>query len=290
MAFCQHTEYGSQFLVKPKRHCLSWPRQSVNQDTWPVLTAWSECRGLVPLQEFMKNIAQVIAVGEEQYLFIVNWSKQWTAPRTFKGNELPWLHWVSQEKVPNVHGLNGALSLFTLKLALGLEPSVVLYHGTSLQGARGIFEKGFQVSTVHSCPRTYYKCDPPYTCCCKGMLGPGVYFAGLDKATSNCGRAAGDQGEPIGVLLQCSVVPRECKIVTPWSPEVCRCGCGSKFSDHLAHWYHGQLFNSIFLENGAGVKRFELCIRRPNFATALSYQQITWNDNREVVGKSGWFR
>jgi len=278
--------HNQQFLVKQKRHCLSWPRQEQKgtQEQWPVLTAWTECRELVPLQEFMTHVAQVIAVGVEQYLFIVKWSTKWP--------ELPWLQWITAEKVPYVHGLpNGdALSLTALKLALGVLPSLTLYHGTSVKGALSIINHGFRVSTVHACPRTYYKCQPPYICCCKGMLGPGVYFAELDKATSNCGRAAGTQGENVGAVLQCYVSPKETKIVTRWSPELCRCGCNSRYSDHLADWYHGQLFNSIFLENGAGVKRFELCIRRPNFATALSYQQITWNDNREVVGKSSWFK
>ena len=277
--------HNQQFLVKQKCHCLSWPRQQTTgaRETWPVLTAWTACRDLIPLQDFMTHIAQVIAVGKEQYLFIVNWSSKW--PR------LPWLQWITAEKVPYVHGLsnNGSsLSLLALKLALGLLPSLTLYHGTSVMGASSILENGFQVSTVHACPGTYYKCQPPYNCCCKGMLGPGVYFAELDKATSNCGRAAGTQGENVGAVLQCYVSPKETKIVTRWSPELCRCGCNSRYSDHLADWYHGQLFNSILLEDGAGVKRLELCVRRAKQAGAVAQQLVTWNDNREIIGKDPW--
>jgi len=273
---------GPEFQVKRKKTCLSWPRVEREAERFPVVTAWAGCKGVLTLQQFMKSVEQVVAIGPQpQYLFIVNWHGE---------DAVPGLDWVAPALVENIHGLNGALSVLALKLALGLSASYVLYHGTSLSRAKGVLRKGFKVSSVHSCPGTYYKCDPPYACCCKGMLGPGVYFAGLEKATSNCGRAAGDEHQHTGVVLQCVVEPRQCKVVTPWSPELCKCGCGSRYSDHVAHWYHGQLYNSVFLEDGAGVKRFELCTRRPHLATPTAQQHVRWNDNREVISNTSWFK
>lgn len=280
VALRQYKTDAWYFQVQQKPSCLSWPRHKRGVEKYPILTAWSAYRDVVSLEDFMKAIAQIVAVGVEQYFVVVNWSPDWECG--------PGLEWLSDNHLEHVHGLNDRLSLFTTKLALGVMPALKLYHGTSLAGASGIIKKGFRVSSVHKCPGTYYKCDPPYSCCCKGMLGPGVYFASLDKGTSNCGRAAGEQGQRVGVVLECLVEPRECKVVTPWSPELCQCRCGSTFSDHIAHWYHGQMFNSIFLDNGAGVKRFELCIRRPQQVTLVAMQEVTWNSNRTIQCKTKW--
>ncbi len=113
------------------------------------------------------------------------------------------------------------------------------------------------------------------------MLGPGVYLAEFEKARNNAGRVAG--AYQVASVLACDVEPGECKFVTPWSMELCKCGCNSLFSDHVASWYHEQLFDSIVLCDGAGVKRREFCVRRPKRVHVREEHFVKFNDQREVI-------
>lgn len=264
---------GFWFLVKRKPKYVTWPRYDMtNDDTYTVQTAAKVCESYFTLERFMQSVVQVVPTGEREWLFVVN------CPVVDIVN----YNWVHETRLHSVHGLPTKLPW--CQMALGMSTGYKLFHGTSREAASLILEQGFKSSAIHDCPGTYYKCDPPHACCCKGMLGPGVYLASFNKAASNAGRVTGPH--QYASVLECWVTAGEVKVVTPWSNEHCKCGCNSRYSDHTAFWYHEQLFDYIVLMDGAGVKRMELCVRRPGRVVASGEHLVKFNENRELVFNS----
>lgn len=266
---------GYWFLVKTRTQCVAWPR-GVIQDVYVVQSAARLLHEFMTLAEVMQSVVQCIPVASNEWMLVLSWPLS-TPLDTLSGKPFTWVH---ETSVSKVHGMTNKLPWFSL--ALGATRRIRLYHGTSKDAAAQIVQSGFKSSAIHSCTGTYYKCRPPYACCCKGMLGPGIYLAEFEKARNNAGRVAG--AYQVGSVVTCDVAPGECKFVTPWSTELCKCGCSSLFSDHVASWYHDQLFDSIVLCDGAGVKRREFCVRRPRRVRVQKEQHyVKFNDRREVI-------
>jgi hypothetical protein len=265
---------GYWFLVKQKKQCLAWPR-GVVVDRYLVQSAARSLQEFMTLEQVMQSVVQCIPVASNEWMMVLSWPVSLEAS-TVRGKPYQWVHEVS---VSQVHGMTNKLPWFSL--ALGTTRRIRLHHGTSTSAAAHIVQSGFKSSAFHRCTGTYYKCRPPYACCCKGMLGPGVYLAEFEKARNNAGRVAG--AYQVASVLACDVEPGECKFVTPWSMELCKCGCNSLFSDHVASWYHDQLFDSIVLCDGAGVKRREFCVRRPKRVHVREEHFVKFNDQREVI-------
>ncbi len=261
---------GYYFGVERKENCWVWPGHVITDKDGFSVCAASRCVPNLEMSSFMKSVVQCIIVASGEYLFIVN------CVPVVEECSLMWIH---ESETSTVRGMS--VSYPWLPLALGTSVRWKFYHGTSLSASQKIWSKGFKSNSFHSCSKTYYKCDPPFACCCKGMLGPGVYFAGFEKASSNAGRVSKPWQR--ASVLQCAVLLGECKFVTPYSLEVCNCGCATLHSDHVAHWYHEQLFDSIVLCQGAGVKREELCVRNPKRGKVVQQHFVKYNERRERV-------
>lgn len=272
VVFRQKREEGYHFMVKKRQACQAWPREwSVPEDVYPVVTAHRCSKGTMQLSTFMQSVIQVVPVAEDEFLFVVKWPDGM--------NVLPGHRWLYETRTFGVHGMS--IKYPFIELALGSTKFQTFFHGTTAEAADSISEKGFESNAFHGCSGTYYKCQPPFVCCCKGMLGPGVYCASFDKASANAGRVSG--AGVTGSVLECQVLTGECKFVTPLSKELCQCGCQSVGSDHVATWYHEQLFDSVFLCPGAGVKREELCVRRPKRIVPVKQWFVRYNEKRERV-------
>ena len=274
VAFREKRDNGYYFRVKQREHCLAWPREYITALDGYSVCAAARCAGSCSLELFMQSVVQCIVTAEDEYLFVVAWNDQMLdTTSTFV-----WVH----EQDKRMRGIHGMRKKYPwIQLALGVTVPWKFYHGTSLEAAERITEQGFSLSAFHSCPGVYYKCNPPAACCCKGMMGPGIYFACFEKASANAGRVSG--AGKLGVVLECSVSVGECKFVTPYSIEFCQCGCGSMHSDHVSYWYHEQLYDSVLLCSGSGVKREELCVRRPKRCSVKKLYYVKYNDNRERV-------
>lgn len=274
VAFRQKRENGYYFVVKQRERCVSWPREYIgSEDCFPVVTAARCALGAVSLTQFMQLVVQVIHVGESEFMVVVNW------PSSVLTEPLPDHVWCHESKVQHVHGMSVKYPGFAL--ALGTTRPVRMFHGTSMSAGKSIWSHGFESNAFHGCSGSYYKCCPPFACSCKGMLGPGIYTASFDKAAANAGRVSG--AHTLGMVLECQVLAGECKFVTPYSVEYCQCGCDSFHSDHVATWYHDQLFDSVMLCSGAGVKRQELCVRRPQRVQPVEQWYVKFNDRRERI-------
>ena len=270
VAFRQKREDGFYFMVKQRPRCMSWPRQFLSvEDVFPVVSAFRCAQGVMSLEQFMMAVVQLVHVADDEYLLVVNWDNQ-----LLDGHE-----WCYESKTKDVHGMS--VKYPCIKLALGTTRPWTFFHGTTMQAALSILDNGFESNAFHECSGTYYKCNPPFACSCKGMLGPGVYCASFEKAAANAGRVSGPFQK--GMVLECQVMPGECKFVTTYSSELCQCGCSSLYSDHVASWYHEQLYDSIFLCSKAGVKREELCVRRPNRIVPINQWVVKFNDKRERI-------
>lgn len=272
VAFRQKRDDGYHFLAQEGADCVSWPREIITLgDRYPVIAASRCAQGVLSLEQFMLAVIQVVHVTAQEFMLVVNWKKE---------HEMLAGHvWWHESKTNKVHGMSVKYPGF--QLALGITRPLTFFHGTSVVAGDSIWNRGFESNAFHNCSGTYYKCNPPFACSCKGMLGPGVYCASFDKAAANAGRVAG--AHQLGMVLECQVLAGECKFVTPFSVEYCQCGCRSFHSDHVATWYHDQLFDSILLCNGAGVKREEVCVRRPQRVKPVERWYVKFNDKRERI-------
>jgi hypothetical protein len=261
------------FMVKQRPRCVgSWPREFIQEgDGYSVVAAFKLAQGACGLADFLQSVVQCITIAPEEYLFVVNWM--------FTTEPLQNYKWVSEVQTNRVYGFS--IKWPWIQMALGSSNRWKLYHGTSMEAGTQIEASGFETHSFHSCSGSYYKCNPPHACSCKGMLGPGVYLATFEKASSNAGRVAGPN--KLAAVLECAVEVGECKLVTPYSSEFCHCGCSSLYSDHVASWYHEQLFDSILLCRGAGVKREEMCVRRPLRVSVRDVHHVAYNSDRERV-------
>jgi hypothetical protein len=272
VAFRQKRQDGYYFMVKQRPGCLAWPREYIApEDGFPVVAAHRSTKGAMSLEQFMQSVVKVVSVHDVEFLLVVTWPE---ALGTLPGHT-----WCYETKTSAVHGMRVKYPFFYL--ALGTTKLVTFFHGTTVSAGETIWSQGFQSNAFHSCSGTYYKCNPPFACSCKGMLGPGVYCASFDKASANAGRVSGPF--TIGMVLECQVLVGECKFVTPFSLELCQCGCESFHSDHVATWYHEQLYDSVFLCSGAGVKREEICVRRSKRIAPLKQWLVKHNDRRERI-------
>ena len=148
--------------------------------------------------------------------------------------------------------------------------AVTLFHGTRKSALAPILAAGFHVEEAHTCP-------PPCRC---GMLGPGVYLAEADKASSNAGRAAGAEAAPggrdpvvEGVVLECAVDLGRCAVLSLES----ECGCCGRRGgvDHAGTW--AAAHDSAFLRGGGpAAKRAEWCVRDPARVRVTAYYVVRW--------------
>lgn len=112
-----------------------------------------------------------------------------------------------------------------------MDPPVVLYHGTKSDRVPAIVQYGLGPSV-------------------EGMLGPGVYVARWDKATSFG-----------AVVFRCVVFLGKTVTMTP--DMICTCGCKRPFVDH--HIAHGKGFDSSYVpdESLPATRRAEWVVRDP---------------------------
>lgn len=274
VAFRERREDGYYFRVKQRDQCLAWPREYITDFDGYAVCAAARCARSCSLELFMQSVVQCIMTYDDEYLFVVKWNDQMVDDTS----TFVWVHELDRN-MSAIHGMRKKYPW--IQLALGTTYPWKFYHGTSLEAANKIESAGFSLTAFHTCPGVYYKCNPPAACCCKGMMGPGVYLAAFEKAGANAGRVAGP--DKLGVVLECGVSVGECKFVTSYSVEFCHCGCGSMHSDHVGYWYHEQLYDSVLLCGGAGVKREELCVRRPKRAKVRKVYDVKYNSRRERV-------
>jgi len=168
----------------------------------------------------------------------------------------------------------------SIRPALGHTKTVDLYHGTNIDGGKGIITTGFRKPEI--CQNKLI-CKSKCTRDCP-MLGHGIYFAELDKATSNVYRTAILNKETNiyeGALLWCKVDLGNCKIDID---DPCPCGCKMLYVDHLGNWM--KEYDSIFLPGGTPVaKRSEWCVKNPSQIKVYAIKYIYLTDKKEIINE-----
>lgn len=170
-----------------------------------------------------------------------------------------------------------------------LKRKLILYHGTTVEAATAILKEGVLKPSVHTgctgCKRRPCTCGP--------MLGPGVYLALEDKASSNAGRAAGaagavENGLCVGAVLECEVDLGACKVAHFES--LCPCGCRLLGGvDHNGRWFTMESFDSIYLRGGGrAAKRPEWCVREPQRVKPLRMKVVRWHPTRVLHSEEDW--
>jgi hypothetical protein len=280
-------------------------------DTDRVDTAWREaCEEGVGTERsrFRSAVRQVVLLDDAQHAMIIvdatNLPMQIRAPSA-AGSELevsldvfPDGHvWVDEAQVdallaqpeeiaaqPPVQSMRGLRvwplvlqSLRRVRPALGYSQPVLLYHGTSAERAASICAAGFRVSR-------------------DGMMGPGVYLAQADKASSNAGRAAGAAAAAAGVsdasavvsgvVLECAVDLGHCRVQPHWVK--CSCGCArSGGVDHKGVWKAH--FDSVYLKGGGpAAKRCEWCVASPRRVRVVRRRVVHWSLDRRLLSEEPW--
>ena len=123
------------------------------------------------------------------------------------------------------------------------------------------------------------------------MLGPGIYFAAEDKASSNAGRAAAaasrrrpDSVVVEGIVLECMVDVGRCVIQS--FDLSCAC-CGHRGGvDHAGAWAKGDKYDTVFLDGGGpAAKRAEWCVRDPRRIVVTAYHAVSWTMDRRFVSR-----
>ena len=182
----------------------------------------------------------------------------------------------------------GAAQLLPYRPAFGYGARVTLFHGTRKSALATILAAGFKVAC--SCPWRR-RGGRPQPCTC-GMLGPGVYFAAEDKASSNAGRAAaaeapgggGGGGEDVveGIVLECLVDVGRCAVLS--FDSACAC-CGHRGGvDHAGSW--ASRYDTAFLNGGGpAAKRAEWCVRDPRRVVVTAYHTVSWTRDRRYVSR-----
>lgn len=132
--------------------------------------------------------------------------------------------------------------------------TLVLYHGTSLQGVEGIRKEGFRK------PR----CKKPKECeqsCTCHMMGKCFYFAGFDKALRHAKQSSFWEKRAKGAVLRVAIQPGKWR-VQPKTP--CGCPCKKPYVDHLGQWMTH--YDSIFLQDNSlpAVRTSEWCVKSPD--------------------------
>jgi hypothetical protein len=163
----------------------------------------------------------------------------------------PQMYWVTGVELsghahlgpPCVCGLpvaKAAVSLYEampLKLRFATKtPPLVLYHGTAREATQSIATSGLLPTAK------------------PGMLGPGVYLARWDKASTFADKAG-------GVLVRCLVFPGNTYVMTP--DDVCTCGCAQAYVDHNTHYGKGYTTTYVGDNSLPATKRAEWCVRDP---------------------------
>jgi hypothetical protein len=171
------------------------------------------------------------------------------ADRCLRGQ--PQMYWVTGVELsghahlgpPLVCGLPVAKSATALYEAMPVKlryasktPPLVLYHGTSKAATQSIATAGLLPTAK------------------PGMLGPGIYLARWDKASTFVDKAG-------GVLVRCIVFPGPTYVMC--QEDVCTCGCGQAYVDH--HTHHGKGFTTTYVADDSlpATKRAEWCVRDP---------------------------
>ena len=113
-----------------------------------------------------------------------------------------------------------------------------------MEGTAGIAEVGLLASTGPS------------------MLGPGVYLAKWDKATSFATHDASNTARSEhGVVVRCiAFTGSTCTMARDM---VCTCGCGVPFVDHQTHYGKGYRTTYVPDHSLPATRRAEWCIRDP---------------------------
>lgn len=199
--------------------------------------------------------------------------------------------WVSEEELDKY--LNGDIkdlnklkiwnividTIKSIRPALGHTNPIDLYHGTNSNGAKGILKTGFRQPDI--CKNKLICNNSKCTRDCP-MLGHGIYFAELDKATSNAYRTAildKETNISESAILWCKVDLGNCKVDID---EPCPCGCKMLYVDHLGNWM--KEYDSIFLPGGTPVaKRSEWCIKSPSQIKVYAVKYIYLTDKGELI-------
>ena len=174
-------------------------------------------------------------------------------------------------------------------LKFTLSAKRILYHGTTVEAATAILKSGRLHPSTHTgcagCNRRPCTCGP--------MLGPGVYLALFDKASSNAGRAAGaagaiEKGLCVGAVVECEVDLGVCKLAQ--FETICPCGCRMDGGvDHHGRWFTMGGFDSSYLRGGGrAAKRPEWCVREPQRVRPLRMKTVRWKPTREFHSEGDW--
>lgn len=176
------------------------------------------------------------------------------------------------------------------RAALGFGAGLLLYHGTTMDGARSIFSNGFRVASA--CTGACRRRRGAQAACQCGMLGYGVYLGDADKAASNAGRAAGavqacdaSTGALVGAVIECHVnLGRTC-VADPHA--ACACQCRRPGVDHGGVWQRHA--DSVFLAGGGpAAKRSEWCVADPRRVTPLRARLVHWTQDRQLISTGAW--
>ena len=156
----------------------------------------------------------------------------------------------------------------SIKPSPSLSSRIILYHGTSLEGLKGILASGFARPTCKKrkeCEEGVCKCH---------MMGRCFYFAGFGKAFRHAKKSSFWEEREQGAVIRVAIDPGRWR-VQPKLP--CSCPCKKPYVDHKGLWM--QSFDGLFLEDNSlpAVRTNEWCIKSSTQIQVLDYQVYTFD-------------
>lgn len=147
--------------------------------------------------------------------------------------------------------------------------TLVLYHGTSMEGLTGILTSGFRLPLC----KQRKECSAPSSCRCH-MMGRCFYFAGFEKALRHAKQSPFWEQRKQGAVLRVAVDPGRWR-VQPKLP--CSCPCKKPYVDHQGKWMES--FDGLFLEDGSlpAVRTSEWCIKSAKQLLILDSQSYSFH-------------
>ena len=144
---------------------------------------------------------------------------------------------------------------------------LTLYHGTSLEGLKGILAGGFARPTC----KKRKECETG-ACTCH-MMGRCFYFAGFDKALRHAKKSSFWEERDKGAVIRVVVDPGRWRVQPN---QACSCPCKKPYVDHGGLWM--KAFDAIFLEDASlpAVRTNEWCIKSSKQIQVLDYQVYTF--------------
>jgi len=180
------------------------------------------------------------------------------------------------------------------RTVMGITKPIILYHGTTEAGRKGILKDGFKIDVnclegsglqEYNGRKSYHHCNCP-------MMGPGAYFAEYPKARDNTSRVleserkkSNDNERLMSILLKCEVRLGDCKLATNEKQTI---GAKNGYVDYCGCWAE-EGYDSATVMGGTITKRSEWVVYDPTRINVIAYKKMFWK-NYKLDYTSDWIK